>query len=125
MSLYPISYRTTNVAVFEGKKSPNDIINSGTMSDDEVVASDVIMYPAVLVFFSFSFSSFFYFLFSLISFFGIFTSILSLILCPLSQDLFEIHFFFLGVSLFSQNVIKQLKYTWTKSIVSELPRSFD
>ena len=29
------------MAVFEGKKSSNDIINSGTMSDDEVVASDV------------------------------------------------------------------------------------
>ena len=27
--------------VFEGKKSSNDIINNGTMSDDEVVASDV------------------------------------------------------------------------------------
>ena len=29
------------MAVFEGKKSSNDILNDGIMSDDEVVASDV------------------------------------------------------------------------------------
>ena len=29
------------MAVFEGKKSSNDIINKDTISDDEVVASDV------------------------------------------------------------------------------------
>ena len=29
------------MAVFEDKKSSNDIINNGTMSDDGVVASDV------------------------------------------------------------------------------------
>ena len=29
------------MAVFEGKKSSNDIIINDTMSDDEVVASDV------------------------------------------------------------------------------------
>ena len=29
------------MAVFEGKKSSNDILNNGTMSADEVVASDV------------------------------------------------------------------------------------
>ena len=29
------------MAVFEGKKSSNDIINNDTISDDEVVASDV------------------------------------------------------------------------------------
>ena len=27
--------------VFEGEKSSTDIVNNGTMSDDEVVASDV------------------------------------------------------------------------------------
>ena len=37
----PPYFRTTNMAVFEGKKSSNDIINNGTMSDDEVVASFV------------------------------------------------------------------------------------
>ena len=30
-----------NMAVFEGKKSSNDIINNDTISDDEVVASYV------------------------------------------------------------------------------------
>ena len=34
-------FRATNMAVFEGKKSSNGIINNGTMSDDEIVASDV------------------------------------------------------------------------------------
>ena len=29
------------MAVFEGKQWSNDIMNNGTMSDDEVVASDV------------------------------------------------------------------------------------
>ena len=29
------------MTVFEGKMSSNDIINNSTMSDDEVVASDV------------------------------------------------------------------------------------
>ena len=29
------------MAVFEGKKSSNDILNNSSMSDDEVVASDV------------------------------------------------------------------------------------
>ena len=29
------------MAVFEGKKSSNDILNDGIMSDDEVIASDV------------------------------------------------------------------------------------
>ena len=37
----PRYFQTTNIAVFEGKKSTNDIKNNGTMSDDEVVASDV------------------------------------------------------------------------------------
>ena len=37
----PRYFRTTNMAVFEGKKSSNDILNNGTMSADEVVASDV------------------------------------------------------------------------------------
>ena len=37
----PSYFRTPNMAVFEGKKSSNDIINNGIMSDDEVVASDV------------------------------------------------------------------------------------
>ena len=31
----------TNMAVFEGEKSSNDKKNNYTMSDDEVVASDV------------------------------------------------------------------------------------
>ena len=31
----------TNMAVFEGKKSSNNIIINDTMGDDEVVASDV------------------------------------------------------------------------------------
>ena len=35
------------MAVFEDQKSSNDIINNDTMSDDEVVASDVP--PAILV----------------------------------------------------------------------------
>ena len=30
-----------NMAIFKGKKSSIDIINNGTMSDDEIVASDV------------------------------------------------------------------------------------
>ena len=29
------------MAVFEGAKSSNDIVNNGTMSDDEEIASDV------------------------------------------------------------------------------------
>ena len=37
----PRYFRTTNMAIFESKKSLNDIINNGTMSDDEAVASDV------------------------------------------------------------------------------------
>ena len=37
------------MAVFEGKKSSNDILNNGTMSADEVVASDVP--PRYLFFF--------------------------------------------------------------------------
>ena len=37
---FPRFYRMTNRAVFEGKKSANDMSN-GTMSDDEAVASDV------------------------------------------------------------------------------------
>ena len=37
----PSYFRTPNMAVFEGKKSSNDILNDGIMSDDEVVASDV------------------------------------------------------------------------------------
>ena len=34
-------FRRTNMAIFESKKSSNDIVNNGTMSDDEVVATDV------------------------------------------------------------------------------------
>ena len=34
----PCYFRKTIMAVFEGKKSSNDIINNDTMSDDEVVA---------------------------------------------------------------------------------------
>ena len=37
----PSYFRPTNMVVFEGKKSSNDIIINDTMSDDEVVASDV------------------------------------------------------------------------------------
>ena len=37
----PCYFRTTNMAVFEDKKSSNDIINNDTMCDDEVVASYV------------------------------------------------------------------------------------
>ena len=37
----PCYFQKTNMAVFEGKKSSNDIINNDTMSDDEVVASYV------------------------------------------------------------------------------------
>ena len=37
----PRYFRTTNMAVFEDTKSSNDIMINDTMSDDEVVASDV------------------------------------------------------------------------------------
>ena len=37
----PCYFRTTNMAVFEGEKSSNNIIVSDTMTDDEVVASDL------------------------------------------------------------------------------------
>ena len=37
----PRYFRTTNMAIFEGKRSSNDIMTNDTMSDDEVVASDV------------------------------------------------------------------------------------
>ena len=37
----PRYFRTTNIALFEGKKSSNDIIINDTMSDDEQVASYV------------------------------------------------------------------------------------
>ena len=37
----PCHFWTTNKAVFEGKKSSNDILNNGIMSKEEVVASDV------------------------------------------------------------------------------------
>ena len=37
----PSYFRTPNMAVFEGEKSSTDIVNNGTMSEDEVVASDV------------------------------------------------------------------------------------
>ena len=37
----PRYFRTTNMAAFEDKKSSNDIIINDTMSDDEIVASDV------------------------------------------------------------------------------------
>ena len=37
----PSYFQTPNMAVFEGKKSSTDIVNNGTMSADEVVASDV------------------------------------------------------------------------------------
>ena len=37
----PYHFQLTNMAVFERKKSSNDIINNETMSDDEVIASDV------------------------------------------------------------------------------------
>ena len=37
----PCYLRTPNMAVSEGEKSSNDIIINDTMSDDEVVASDV------------------------------------------------------------------------------------
>ena len=48
----PCYFWTTNMAVFEGKKSLNDIIINDTMSDDEVVASDVpprYLFPSSLV----------------------------------------------------------------------------
>ena len=41
------------MAIFESKKSSNDIINNGTMSDDEVVVSDVpprYLFPSLLTF---------------------------------------------------------------------------
>ena len=46
-SVYPVLFlndeiRQTNTAVFEGKKSSNEIVINDTMSDDEVVASDVL-----------------------------------------------------------------------------------
>ena len=63
----PCYFRTTNIAVFEGIKSSNDIINNGTMSDDEVVASDVppryLLKKTKLVF-----GSFFFFFFSKLDF---------------------------------------------------------
>ena len=37
----PCYFWTTNMAVFEGEKSSNDILNNNTMSDDEVVTSHV------------------------------------------------------------------------------------
>ena len=37
----PSYFLTPNMAVFEGEKLPTDIVNDGTMSDDEAVASDV------------------------------------------------------------------------------------
>ena len=40
-SSLPYYFRTTNMAGFEGKKPSNDIKINGTMSDDEVVTSDV------------------------------------------------------------------------------------
>ena len=40
-SVRPVLIRKTNMAVFECKKSSNNIINNESMSDDEVVASYV------------------------------------------------------------------------------------
>ena len=37
----PCYFRKTNMVIYEGKKSSNDIINNDTMSDDQVVASYV------------------------------------------------------------------------------------
>ena len=37
----PCYFRMTNMAIFEGRKSSNDITNNNRMSDDEVVASYV------------------------------------------------------------------------------------
>ena len=37
----PCYFRTTHMAVFEGKKTSNDITIKDTMSDDAVVASEV------------------------------------------------------------------------------------
>ena len=37
----PCHFQTTNMAVFEGKKSSNDFIINDAMSDDRVVVSDV------------------------------------------------------------------------------------
>ena len=39
--LVPCYFQTADVAIFEGKGLPNDTIIYNTMSDDEVVASDV------------------------------------------------------------------------------------
>ena len=46
-------FLVTNVAIFEGKKSSNDIEKNDTMSDDEVAASDVS--PRLFLFLSFVF----------------------------------------------------------------------
>ena len=47
----PCYFRMTNMAVFEGKKSSNDIITNDTMNDDGVVASYEWCTHAVLVLF--------------------------------------------------------------------------
>ena len=49
----PCSFRKTIVAVFEGRKSSDEVIINKTMSDDEVVASDVpprylFLFPLVI-----------------------------------------------------------------------------
>ena len=38
---FPSHFLTTNMAKFECEKSSTDIINNGTMCDEELVASDV------------------------------------------------------------------------------------
>ena len=45
----PRYFRTANMAVFEKEKSSKVITNNGTVSDDEVDASDVPLAPVVLV----------------------------------------------------------------------------
>ena len=49
-------FRMTNMAIFEDKKSSNDIINNDTMGNNEIVASYVpprYLFSFVLLFFSF------------------------------------------------------------------------
>ena len=46
----PYYFRTTNMTIFEGEKSSNDITINDTMSDDKVVASYVP--PRYLFFYS-------------------------------------------------------------------------
>ena len=51
----PCYFRTTNMTIFVGNGSSNDITINGTISDDEVVASDVPpRYSGVLIYKSFS-----------------------------------------------------------------------